>query len=1731
MFAVYAGVAIAGVSEMSFAGDAVRGAFVGATASSLGVSPAAVGITRVAAVGGSSGRRLTQVAVQVDYQVGRRHTRARCVYRILTAGHNQVFLSSAAASSSLSTLITSIGGISLSLLQSAMANAGLTVTGVALTTPPSQAVIPAPPLPPPPPSPPPTPPPPTGCGILYQCAAGVACVSLNACGPCPPGQSGDGRTCVPCALGVLLGSNVNGGSQPRSQDTTLAGLVATDAACNTTGGFTFSWAATALDSSGVQLVPTATTPSFTLLARSLAVQANATFVLTSCFALRAAGAALLCAASNAASFAVTLSPLVALIGGGSCVVGETPFALSGAASYDPDGLPQSSLTFAWSCVRTDGSSPACTSRDGTLFAAAGTPMQNVKLAGAAGAGAVYVISLTVSAGSRSSTTNTTLVVVPGALPLVAIAGNAVLSGAKADPTQPLVLFANASAFVTGGVTARWALAAQTGASAPLLNLSDPAVSATPITSASLVLRAGALTPGVNYVFSLTATDSTGAVGRANATVVTSRPASGGWADVYPAAGVAVSTPFVITASNWTADADELPLSYRAEYIIEGSGAPPVSLTSGTFQYSNIIIAQLPAGLPAAGSVITLRVAVRSSFGAIAVVNASAVVTWPVFASTAAVATFVDSATARAAAALQSGDSTSALQVVSGLASLLNLNTSSITTGGQQDTAAQDQAAATQRASLLAIVASAVAQSSVLTTVPGAIESTAVLVCQLAASPSALSGDGAASALSVLTSLAGAGAAVSPAAAQSVTAALSSIAFAPSGAPASNGTSFSNASALTNFGAVLDVMTSLANSSAVSLAVPGQAPLTVSTPSIQMSVSLEDPATSRLLTVPLTAPGSNSSFDPLPAAALAVSGGAPVSATFLSLSFDAHGGASSNNTGLTRLVISAAAGGPPLEVSNLSTPVQFTLPASQLAANQQAACAWWDASASPPAYTSAGCVAEPNPAPAGHTLQYFAALSTWSISGPLAQFCTPLFLDCGNATARLTELSTGGFGRMGCKANSSALLRAFTGDGCQLSNTSNTSSHAACYWDVGLQAFSGSGCVAASTTRCACDRLADFTSSRKVNLPVASWSNLLGWSPALLLTKLKTVFIVVVSLFGGLLVGAAVGWRMDTHEHASTVGRLHDPACGFRETAQGAWLWRFRIDPLEPGADLAPPSGPAVELAAVLGLPFARLRAALPDEYFDTEFSAVLGRRHGLSKSGMIATHSRFLALQKPPLWPSESNARHGSTYVGRRTVRRVKGGHKSSKASLADFVDAKRGSHHEEYLEEFLGTALVLAFLQICQLCPVVTLSQQRRRAAAHFEAVSSPCGASFTDTCTKFLSLLSTLNQRSGWWNKSRLWKVILSQNNDGSWPLSTTVAFALQARSGGEVDSLKLNWLERLQDMLSGAAETAEQLRSADFDVTSLQDSTVQRFDTVNMVQRFDTASSVQRADSRSLHAGDTDTGAGDAEGRETADDPLFCPTSAVVTRMPRSFYNCPDADRVWCTLCCIALLETFNCSWLFSDGEIYGDVEVTIVDAAHGWLDTHAATHPSVAALLSDDAGLRQARRAVASWNRAWRRRVRELRTSEAIRDQMHTSHLHRAGTEVLRAICTKHETFAVFLSTPLDGLQRWQQWMIIVSLVCAQLLVSIWVRRLTSFARTRDSRTSRHRCSMLRASIAVLKCACCLAATALGPAAVSPPNAERSRPSSRTRLCSHISQTAFRIMYARPFRTMRRTSVIC
>ena len=381
---------------------------------------------------------------------------------------------------------------------------------------------------------------------------------------------------------------------------------------------------------------------------------------------------------------------------------------------------------------------------------------------------------------------------------------------------------------------------------------------------------------------------------------------------------------------------------------------------------------------------------------------------------------------------------------------------------------------------------------------------------------------------------------------------------------------------------------------------------------------------------------------------------------------------------------------------------------------------------------------------------------------------------------------------------------------------------------------------------------------------------------------------------------------------------------------------------------------------------------------------------------------------------------------------------------------------------------------------PVADISKRRAAAVAHFSDLLTPAGWSFDDTATAFLTLLSPgiLNTRDKWWVKARLWKLILSQSPEGYWNPTHTVAFSLEARSTKEVASVKPNWIERLKDRLADFGEMADDMAHEEADDVVTGEAAQGRANTQQLtgdlaaddaqprdargstVSQGGSASETPR-DARGSMAslgGTPRAGIGRrrstmlqlAEDEEVSDDPLYCSARAIVASMPRRLAALgPECqkERVWTTLCCIGLLQTLNVTWLWGptsdNGDAYPPEERTIVDAGREWVEALAAEQPALAEALADGLLAKAGARTVARWHRAWERRVNDLRAGEAVTKTRRKAQTHRTSAELMRAVCTKHETFAVFLSAPLDGLQRWQMWMILISVVASQLLVNIWM----------------------------------------------------------------------------------------
>ena len=298
-------------------------------------------------------------------------------------------------------------------------------------------------------------------------------------------------------------------------------------------------------------------------------------------------------------------------------------------------------------------------------------------------------------------------------------------------------------------------------------------------------------------------------------------------------------------------------------------------------------------------------------------------------------------------------------------------------------------------------------------------------------------------------------------------------------------------------------------------------------------------------------------------------------------------------------------------------------------------------------------------------------------------------------------------------------------------------------------------------------------------------------------------------------------------------------------------------------------------------------------------------------------------------------------------------------------------------------------------------------------------------------------LNGRTRWLQRARFWKLVMAQTPEGYWDATTTVAFSLEARSPSEVKATPLTLMERLRNRVGEIMEAYEEDNRHGQSTEAA----------VTVILQSETGA-MRNSDTRALEE-DAETPRTPFADDMPSDDPLACSAASLVASIPKRLVALQaedasiDASRVWATLCCITMLQELPVSWIWGDGDLYLSPERTIVDGAYDWLARYSAERPALKQMLADDSLRKRAKRLTRLWRRACELRIKELRKSDAIRAQRVLSQAHRATAEVLRAVCTQHETFAVFLSEPLDGLQRWQMFIILISVVVSQLLVNIWM----------------------------------------------------------------------------------------
>ena len=755
------------------------------------------------------------------------------------------------------------------------------------------------------------------------------------------------------------------------------------------------------------------------------------------------------------------------------------------------------------------------------------------------------------------------------------------------------------------------------------------------------------------------------------------------------------------------------------------------------------------------------------------------------------------------------------------------------------------------------------------------------------------------------------------------------------------------------------------------------------------------------------------------------------------------------------------------VANATTPITFTLPpVPNNGTSTQAVCSFYDPTSG--AYSTSGCIGVPNPGPPGHTLAFVPGYQTpsdaslalaWSITGPLLAGCNTTVIDCSLPHPPVVYPDPRqplAVPAVSCPVNATKppVLRVFYGTSCQLWQPSNPYN---CSWNNTLQAFNGTGCVATgSSTKCMCRHLTDFAAGRTPKLTTCSLSDLLSLNPADIVTKLRMLFIVVIVLFGGMNVGAVLGFGRDTRERKRLIQQLQRPEADFMELPGGVWTWTFKQLPL--GSPIESPAGSAPTIAFLMGIPLIRLRAALPDELYGDSVSMgeALGRADGLSQQFMDSHKDEHKEVTKQ--YRRTSSARMSqstprTSLVGRTSmsgpmllVQAASGGAAPPAGGAPMLlsnvlvamplatgqggggdVTTTDGALVEFKRERMAGTALVLAFLSVNNTVPVAELTSRKEAASKFFHGVTVPGVDHDFDTLLRlFMGMLieGNLGLRQRWLEKARLWRMVLLQRTDGSWSLSQSLAAGVEAHAPCDAikpPPAKENTRPLLKRFMAALAIATD---GADAEVATEAGGVFDGSDDADLGRDDDEVLSKTAKELRS-------------------DDPLQFSKAAMRDRLPPALAALGQqgvpVSRVWATLLAMVTLEEMPICWLASDDE--DPVERTVVDAADAYLRAQGEEHFALGELLRSGELHNAARRARKQWIRLMDAKVAAVRKAEVTKALRSVEYVERASARFVLSLMTEHEQFSTFLDES-AAIMRWQRWMVLMTLVCSALLVSIW-----------------------------------------------------------------------------------------
>ena len=580
------------------------------------------------------------------------------------------------------------------------------------------------------------------------------------------------------------------------------------------------------------------------------------------------------------------------------------------------------------------------------------------------------------------------------------------------------------------------------------------------------------------------------------------------------------------------------------------------------------------------------------------------------------------------------------------------------------------------------------------------------------------------------------------------------------------------------------------------------------------------------------------------------------------------------------------------------------------------------------------------------------------------------------------------------------------------------------------------------------------------------------------------------------VGAVIGFYLDASERRKLQRAVCTPEMGFAVRGAGVWTWTFKQNELRKAVEA--PSGSAVRMAGAMGFPFIRLRAALPEELLAGSVAQSLGRKDGMSLIGLEESREENIAVmtqlrrsmscfacgpeaarkQIPafddddkgsdkPLTPPRAQSLVQTSLMAATAAYEGK-----PCVDTFDFNNALSATDLEEYTRPadpnaLVGTALMFAFLANQRVLPVSELSIRLSAAKQFFRGVKVPgIDHDFDSMLPKFMVLLGceagALTARAKWMQTARLWRLLLLQREDGSFGLTDSLGFALEAHEGqpppkktrkerkglAALATLCLGDGE-LEDGLDDAADEAmdsDNEASPDADAKQAemyQDERQKRvkdcpisFSAAAVRRRIPVAllelnsayadPAMQRLLSRlttrrGLHVTqlsgriaeesavlqDQQAAKSDAEVMQRLVYNAFRPAATALESSAAASVDAPrvPVERIWATLLSMQVLQGMDASWLL-DEEAEDGEERTVVDAAREWLEAQGKEDARVQALLNSGELAKAAEKAIETWKKVQEQNIAELRKLDVLNRFTALTHFQRATGRVIKSMMTDH-----------------------------------------------------------------------------------------------------------------------------